>query len=83
MPEQSAHRQENFNSDQQPNYYKKLKGEMYENNRQDCTGRLQCGIERNRLRAGIGLIEFERTKEILLDKLPKPPAVIYDTPAGC
>lgn len=39
MPEQSAHRQENFNSDQQPNYYKKLKGEMYENNRQDCTGR--------------------------------------------
>lgn len=37
-----------------------------------------AGIERNRLRAGIGLIEFERTKEILLDKLPKPPAVIYD-----
>ncbi len=37
-----------------------------------------AGIERNRLRTGIGLIEFERTKEILLDKLPKPPAVIYD-----
>ena len=37
-----------------------------------------AGIERNRLRAGIGLIEFERTKEILMEKLPKPPAVIYD-----
>lgn len=37
-----------------------------------------AGIERNRLRTGIGLIEFERTKEILLEKLPKPPAVIYD-----
>ena len=33
-----------------------------------------AGIERDRLRTGIGLIEFERTKEILLEKLPKPPA---------
>ena len=38
----------------------------------------EAGIERDRLRTGIGLIEFERTKEILLEKLPKPPAVIYD-----
>ncbi|MBQ7845851.1 MAG: class I SAM-dependent methyltransferase [Clostridia bacterium] len=37
-----------------------------------------AGTERNRLREGIGLIEFERTKEILLEKLPPPPAVIYD-----
>ena len=37
-----------------------------------------AGIERDRLRSGIGLIEFERTKEILMEKLPKPPAVIYD-----
>ncbi len=37
-----------------------------------------AGIERNRLRSGIGLIEFERTKEILLEKLPKPPAIVYD-----
>ena len=37
-----------------------------------------AGIERDRLRTGIGLIEFERTKEILLEKLPPPPAVIYD-----
>lgn len=41
-----------------------------------------AGIERNRLRTGIGLIEFERTKEILLDRLPAPPAVIYDIGGG-
>ena len=37
-----------------------------------------AGIERDRLRTGIGLLEFERTKELLLEKLPKAPAVIYD-----
>lgn len=37
-----------------------------------------AGTERNRLRTGIGIIEFERTREILLEKLPEPPAVIYD-----
>lgn len=37
-----------------------------------------AGIERDRLRTGIGLLEFERTKEILIERLPKPPAVIYD-----
>ena len=37
-----------------------------------------AGIERDRLRKGFGLIEFERTKEILLERLPSPPAVIYD-----
>lgn len=41
-----------------------------------------AGIEKNRLRAGIGLIEFERTKEILLGELPKPPSVIYDIGGG-
>lgn len=41
-----------------------------------------AGIERNRLRTGIGLLEFERTKEILQEKLPKPPAVIYDIGGG-
>lgn len=40
--------------------------------------RYNAGIERSRLRTGEGLLEFERTKEILLDKLPKPPAVVYD-----
>ena len=38
----------------------------------------ESGREYNRLRKDIGLIEFERTKEILLESLPKPPAVIYD-----
>ena len=41
-----------------------------------------AGIERDRLRTGIGLLEFERTKEILQEKLPKPPAVIYDIGGG-
>ncbi len=41
-----------------------------------------AGIEKNRLRTGIGLIEFERTKEILLENLPAPPAVIYDIGGG-
>ena len=34
------------------------------------------GREYNRLRTDIGLIEFERSKEILLENLPTPPAVI-------
>lgn len=37
-----------------------------------------AGIEKGRLHKGIGLIEFERTKEILKEMLPPPPAVIYD-----
>lgn len=41
-----------------------------------------AGIERNRLRSGIGILEFERTKELLLETLPKPPAVIYDIGGG-
>lgn len=38
----------------------------------------ESGLELNRLKSNIGLIEFERTKEILLENLPKAPAVIYD-----
>ncbi|HWS30125.1 MAG TPA: class I SAM-dependent methyltransferase [Clostridia bacterium] len=41
-----------------------------------------AGIEKNRLREGLGLIEFERTKEILLALLPPAPAVIYDIGGG-
>ena len=40
--------------------------------------RYNKGIEKNRLHKGLGLIEFARTKEILLEKLPPAPAVIYD-----
>ncbi len=44
--------------------------------------RYNAGVERDRLRTGIGLLEFLRTKEILMEKLPKPPAVIYDIGGG-
>ena len=47
-----------------------------------------AGIEKNRLRQGLGLIEFERTKELLHAYLPHPHAfehkqtVIYDIGGG-
>lgn len=41
-----------------------------------------AGIEKDRLRSGLGLIEFERTKEILGQALPPAPAVIYDVGGG-
>lgn len=41
-----------------------------------------AGSERGRLRTGIGLIEFARTKEILLETLPPAPAVLYDIGGG-
>lgn len=41
-----------------------------------------AGNERNRLRTDLGLIEFERTKELMLETLPPPPAVIYDIGGG-
>jgi len=40
------------------------------------------GIEKGRLHRGLGLIEFARTKEILLETLPPAPAVIYDIGGG-
>ena len=42
MPEQTAHHQEDTDSDQQTYDYKELEGNAYENNRYDCTGRIQC-----------------------------------------
>ena len=36
------------------------------------------GIEKGRLHKGLGLIEFARTKEILLEQLPPAPSVVYD-----
>lgn len=44
----------------------------------DVLAKYNAGIEKGRLHKGIGLIEFERTKEILREMLPPPPAVIYD-----
>jgi ubiquinone/menaquinone biosynthesis C-methylase UbiE len=40
------------------------------------------GIEKNRLRTDLGLIEFERTKEIILENIPQKPSVIYDIGGG-
>lgn len=37
-----------------------------------------AGIEVGRLHRNLGLIEFARTKEILLEELPPPSAVVYD-----
>ena len=41
-----------------------------------------AGVEVGRLHRGLGLIEFARTKEILLEELPPPPATIYDIGGG-
>jgi len=41
-----------------------------------------AGMEKNRLHTDLGLIEFERTREILLQTLPPVPAVIYDIGGG-
>ena len=41
-----------------------------------------AGIEKDRLRTGIGRVEFERTKELLIEHFPKPPAVVYDIGGG-
>ncbi|MCI8350029.1 MAG: class I SAM-dependent methyltransferase [Oscillospiraceae bacterium] len=76
MPEQPAHHQ-NTDSDQQT-YYKEYRERHMKTIDTTVLAWYNTGIERNRLRAGIGIIEFERTREILLDKLPKPPAVVYD-----
>jgi ubiquinone/menaquinone biosynthesis C-methylase UbiE len=40
------------------------------------------GIEKNRLRTDLGLIEFERTKEIILENIPKESSTIYDIGGG-
>ena len=41
-----------------------------------------AGTEKNRLHTDLGLIEFERTKEILQETMPKPPGVICDIGGG-
>ena len=40
------------------------------------------GGEQERLNEGEGVVEFERTKEILLRHLPEPPAVVADVGGG-
>lgn len=40
------------------------------------------GLEDDRLASGVGLLEFERTKELLLRHLPPPPATVADIGGG-
>lgn len=40
------------------------------------------GFEKNRLRSDLGLVEFARTCEILMEMLPPPPAIVYDIGGG-
>ncbi|MCE5324432.1 class I SAM-dependent methyltransferase [bacterium] len=48
----------------------------------DVLAKYNAGIEKGRLHTNLGLIEFERTKEILKQTLPLPSAVIYDIGGG-
>jgi SAM-dependent methyltransferase len=48
----------------------------------DVLAAYNSGIEMDRLHTDLGLIEFERTKEILCEKLPPAPATIYDIGGG-
>lgn len=74
MPEQQEVPQQ-----QKGGWQQTLKG-MNEMNLIDPNGlaNYNAGIEVGRLHRGLGLIEFARTKEILLEGLPPAPAVIYD-----
>ena len=78
MPEQSVPRREETDSDQQINSNQYKRRNTMKTIDNAVLAGYNAGIERDRLRSGIGIIEFERTKEILLEKLPKAPAVIYD-----
>src|SRR5579871_2816521 len=42
----------------------------------------EAAPELDRLSTGPFQLEFERTRELLLDRLPKPPAVILDVGGG-
>lgn len=76
MPEQSAHHQIGVG---EKNAKKKIIKEKAMNTIDNAVlAYYEDGREYHRLRNDIGLIEFERTKEILLENLPAPPAVIYD-----
>ncbi len=48
----------------------------------DVLAAYNAGIEKGRLRSGIGLIEFARTMELLREFLPPAPAVLYDIGGG-
>ena len=59
-----------------------MEGVPYETIDNNVLAGYNAGVEWNRLRTDLGLIEFERTKELLLENLPKPPAIVYDIGGG-
>ena len=79
MPEQQEHRRNGCG--RQQHMIRKEQTTMKTIDKHVLAG-YNAGMERNRLRTGIGRIEFERTKELLLERLPSPPAVIYDIGGG-
>lgn len=42
----------------------------------------QAGVERDRLDSALGVVEFERTKEIIGRHVPTPPATVADISGG-
>jgi SAM-dependent methyltransferase len=42
----------------------------------------ELGLEHARLDSGVGMVEFERTKEIIVRHLPAPPCVVADVGGG-
>lgn len=42
----------------------------------------QTGVERDRLDSALGVVEFERTKEIIGRHVPTPPAPVADISGG-
>lgn len=42
----------------------------------------QTGVERARLDSALGVVEFERTKEIIGRHVPTPPATVADIGGG-
>ncbi|MCL2671750.1 MAG: class I SAM-dependent methyltransferase [Clostridiales bacterium] len=48
----------------------------------DVLAAYNAGVEKGRLHSDLGLIEFARTKEILVQMLPLPPATVYDIGGG-
>ncbi len=84
MSQQSDHQQKLIEDQHKKTFIKKEKFIMKKSKSVDNSALTyyESGFERNRLRTNIGLIEFERTKEILLENLPKAPAVIYDIGGG-
>ena len=47
-----------------------------------CTSTTSCGLERDRLDAGVGAVEFARTKEIVSRHLPPLPCIVADIGGG-